>query len=133
MILGEWNTAAGRALAAVKNGKPCIGLHPTSLDSVVRSAPDIIANSRRTSSNWRSSNGSAKGSFTRESYHVLLLFAYCDILFSMALRECRVTFRDVRDIDHSVTVHAETTMDAAALGLNSCKGQGACATDGSKK
>jgi hypothetical protein len=35
----------------------------------------------------------------------------------MALRECRVTFRDVRDIDHSVTVHAETTMDAAALGL----------------
>jgi hypothetical protein len=35
----------------------------------------------------------------------------------MALGECRVTFRDVRDIDHSVVVHAETTMDAAALGL----------------
>jgi hypothetical protein len=35
----------------------------------------------------------------------------------MALRECRVTFRDVRDIQHSVVVHAETTMDAAALGL----------------
>jgi hypothetical protein len=33
----------------------------------------------------------------------------------MALRECRVTFRDVRDIQHSVLVHAET--DAAALGL----------------
>jgi hypothetical protein len=33
----------------------------------------------------------------------------------MALRECRATFRDVRDSDHSVTVHAETTMDAAAL------------------
>lgn len=35
----------------------------------------------------------------------------------MALRKCRVTFRDVRDMEHSVTVHAETTMDAAALGL----------------
>jgi hypothetical protein len=40
-----------------------------------------------------------------------------DTLFPMALRECRVTFRDVRDIQHSVVVHAETTMDAAALGL----------------
>jgi|HubBroStandDraft_4_1064222.scaffolds.fasta_scaffold330352_2 hypothetical protein len=49
--------------------------------------------------------------------YVLLLFAHCDTLFPMALRECRVTFRDVRDIDHSVVVHAETTMDAAALGL----------------
>jgi len=41
----------------------------------------------------------------------------------MALRECRVTFRDVRDIDHSVTVHAETTMDAAALGLKRIREQ----------
>ena len=41
----------------------------------------------------------------------------------MALRECRVTFRDVRDIQHSVTVHAETTMDAAALGLKRIREQ----------
>src|SRR5580692_12039054 len=42
----------------------------------------------------------------------------------MALRECRVTFRDVRDIDHSVTVHADTTMDAAAaLGLKRIREQ----------
>ncbi len=53
----------------------------------------------------------------------LLLFASRDTLFSMALLECRVTFRDVRDIDHSVTVHAETTMDAAALGLKRIREQ----------
>jgi hypothetical protein len=41
----------------------------------------------------------------------------------MALRECRVTFRDVRDMQHSVTVHAETTMDAAALGLKRIREQ----------
>jgi hypothetical protein len=41
----------------------------------------------------------------------------------MALRECRVRFRDVRDIDHSVTVHAETTTDAAALGLKRIREQ----------
>jgi hypothetical protein len=41
----------------------------------------------------------------------------------MALRECRVTFHDVRDIEHSVTVHAETTMDAAALGLKRVREQ----------
>jgi hypothetical protein len=41
----------------------------------------------------------------------------------MALRECRVMFRDVRDIDHSVVVHAETTMDAAALGLKRIREQ----------
>ena len=41
----------------------------------------------------------------------------------MALRECRVTFRDVRDIKHSVVVHAETTMDAAALGLKRIREQ----------
>ncbi len=41
----------------------------------------------------------------------------------MALRECRVTFRDVRDIDHSVVLHAETTMDAAALGLKRIRDQ----------
>ena len=41
----------------------------------------------------------------------------------MALRECRVTFRDVRDIDHSVVVRAETTMDAAALGLKRIREQ----------
>jgi hypothetical protein len=51
------------------------------------------------------------------------LFACCDILFRVALRECRVTFRDVRDIEHSVTVHAETTMDAAALGLKRIREQ----------
>jgi hypothetical protein len=34
-----------------------------------------------------------------------------------------VTFRDVRDIQHSVTVHAETTMDAAALGLKRIREQ----------
>ena len=45
------------------------------------------------------------------------------MLFLVALRECRVTFRDVRDIDHSVTVHAETTMDAAALGLKRIREQ----------
>lgn len=41
----------------------------------------------------------------------------------MAVRECGVTFRDVRDIHHSVTVHAETTMDAAALGLKRIRDQ----------
>ena len=55
------------------------------------------------------------GGETRNSEH--------DILMPMALRECRVTFRDVRDIDHSVTVHAETTMDAAALGLKRIREQ----------
>jgi hypothetical protein len=45
------------------------------------------------------------------------------MLFRMALRECRVTFRDVRDIEHSVTVQAETTMDAAALGLKRIREQ----------
>jgi hypothetical protein len=34
-----------------------------------------------------------------------------------------VTFRDVRDIQHSVVVHAETTMDAAALGLKRIREQ----------
>jgi hypothetical protein len=56
-------------------------------------------------------------------YHVLLLFASCDKLLRMTLRECRVTFRDVRDIDHSVSVLAETTMDAAALGLKRIREQ----------
>ena len=51
------------------------------------------------------------------------MFAHCDTLFPMALRECRVTFRDVRDIQHSVLVHAETTMDAAALGLKRIREQ----------
>jgi hypothetical protein len=51
------------------------------------------------------------------------LFALYGTLFPVALRECRVTFRDVRDIDHSVTVHAETTMDAAALGLKRIREQ----------
>jgi hypothetical protein len=69
----------------------------------------------------RRSHGST--AVTSEFYHVLLLFARYDTLFPMALRECRVTFRDVRDIDHSVTVHAETTMDAAALGLKRIREQ----------
>ena len=34
-----------------------------------------------------------------------------------------MTFRDVRDIEHSVIVHAETTMDAAALGLKRIREQ----------
>jgi hypothetical protein len=34
-----------------------------------------------------------------------------------------VTFRDVRDIQRSVVVHAETTMDAAALGLKRIREQ----------
>ena len=55
-----------------------------------------------------------------------IIFPFCsptDTLFLMALRECRVTFRDVRDIQHSVLVHAETTMDAAALGLKRIREQ----------
>jgi hypothetical protein len=40
-----------------------------------------------------------------------------------SFRECRVTFRDVRDIQHPVTVHAETTTDAAALGLKRIREQ----------
>jgi hypothetical protein len=51
------------------------------------------------------------------------LFAHCDTLFPTARRECRVTFRDVRDIEHSVVVHAETTMDDAALGLKRIREQ----------
>ena len=59
-----------------------------------------------------------------QAFHkILLLFALCGTLFPMALRECRLTFQDVRDIDHSVTVHAETTMDAAALGLKRIREQ----------
>jgi hypothetical protein len=38
--------------------------------------------------------GSTAG--TRKWYHFLLLFAYCDTLFPMALRECRVTFPSVQ-------------------------------------
>ena len=45
------------------------------------------------------------------------------MLFPMALRECRVTIRNVRDIRHSVTAHADTTMDAAALGLKRIREQ----------
>lgn len=41
----------------------------------------------------------------------------------MALRECKVTFRDLDDIEHSVTVHAETTLDAAALALTRLREQ----------
>src|SRR5580698_1797548 len=81
------------------------------------------ASSRWISSNCDSSSPSGSTAGTWKSYHVLLLFAYCDTLSSMALRKCRVTFRDVRDIDHSVTVHAETTMDAAALGLKRIREQ----------
>jgi len=80
-------------------------------------------NSRRRSSSCASSNRSGPRAVTLKSYHVLLLFAYCDMLFPLALRECQVRFRDVRDIDHSVTVHAETTMDAAALGLKRIREQ----------
>jgi len=58
-----------------------------------------------------------------KSYHALLLFACCDTLLHMALFVCGVTFRHVRDIDHSVAVHAETTMDAAALGLKPIREQ----------
>ena len=83
----------------------------------------MLARSRRKSSNWASSSRSGSAAVTRKFYHVLLLFAFRDTLFPMPLRECRVTFRDVRDIDHSVTVHAETTMDAAALGLKRIREQ----------
>ena len=39
------------------------------------------------------------------------------------MRECRVTFSDVPDVDHSITVLAETTMDAAALALKRIREQ----------
>lgn len=84
---------------------------------------DIPARSRRRSSNCASSSRSESTADTRRSYHVLLVFAHYDTLFRMVLRECRVTFRDVRDIDHSITVHAETMMDAAALGLKRIREQ----------
>jgi len=74
---------------------------------VASDASDIPVSSRRKSSSCASSNRSGCRTITWKFYHVLLLFAYFDTLFRMALRECRVTFRDVRDIDHSVTVHAE--------------------------
>jgi hypothetical protein len=83
----------------------------------------MLTSSRRRSSNCASSSRSGSTAVTWKSYHVLRFFACCDILFLVALRECRVTFRDVRDIDHSVTVHAETTMDAAALGLKRIREQ----------
>src|ERR1700676_4209676 len=83
----------------------------------------MLARSLRRSSSCDSSSRSGSTAITWKSYHVLLLFACCDTLCSMALRECRVTFRDVRDIDHSVLVHAETTMDAAALGLKRIREQ----------
>jgi hypothetical protein len=34
-----------------------------------------------------------------------------------------VTLRDVQDVDHSVIVHPETTMDATALGLKRIREQ----------
>src|SRR3984957_11127122 len=83
----------------------------------------MLTSSRRRASNCASSNRSSTGAVTTESYHVLLLIVYCDMQFRMAFRECRVTFRDVRDIEHSVTVQAETTMDAAALGLKRIRAQ----------
>jgi hypothetical protein len=83
----------------------------------------MLASSRRRSSSCDSSNRSGSRAVTSGSYHFLLVFASCDTLSSVALRECRVTFRDVRDIDHSVLVHAETTMDAAALGLKRIREQ----------
>ena len=44
-------------------------------------------------------------------------------VFPIAFRECRVTFRDLNETEHSVTVIAETTMDAAALGLKRIREQ----------
>ena len=83
----------------------------------------MLASSRRKSSNCASSSRSGSTAVTWKPYRILLLFARYDTLSPMALRECRVTFRDVRDIDHSVVVLAETTMDAAALGLKRIREQ----------
>jgi hypothetical protein len=42
----------------------------------------------------------------------------------MPIRECRVTFTDLKDgADHTVTVLAETTMAAAAIGLKRIREQ----------
>jgi len=41
----------------------------------------------------------------------------------MALRECRVTFHDVLDMEHSATILEETRTDAAALGLKRIREQ----------
>jgi hypothetical protein len=42
----------------------------------------------------------------------------------MAVRECRVIFHDLQGVDHSITVHAETTLEAAALALRRISEQG---------
>jgi hypothetical protein len=47
----------------------------------------------------------------------------CNVPNTIRVRQCRVTFRDVRDLEYWVTVHAETTMDAAALGLKRIREQ----------
>jgi hypothetical protein len=52
-------------------------------------ASDIPASSWRKSSNCASSGRSGSTAFTWKFYQVLLLFALCDTLFPMALRECR--------------------------------------------
>jgi hypothetical protein len=44
--------------------------------------------------------------------------------FSMAIRECRVTFHDLQGVDHSITIHAETTLEAAAIALRRITEQG---------
>jgi hypothetical protein len=98
------------------------GVAPTA----ARTLPTLARNAASSPGGGRRPLGGRKPfdrtAVTWKFYHVLLLFAHYITLFHMALRECRVTFRDVRDIDHSVTVLAETSMDAAALGLKRIRG-----------
>ena len=42
----------------------------------------------------------------------------------MAVSQCRVSFRDVEGIEHSVEVTAESFFEAAALGLHALKQSG---------
>jgi hypothetical protein len=47
----------------------------------------------------------------------------------VAIQECKVIFRDTDGVDHSVIVHAETALQAAALGLKRLAEQRFVASD----
>ncbi len=42
----------------------------------------------------------------------------------MPVRSCRVSFSDTRGVTHSVEVHAETVLEAAALGVKTVRETG---------
>jgi hypothetical protein len=53
-----------------------------------------------------------------------------DILLSVALRLCQVSFTDGRGVRHAVEVHATSVLEAAALGVKTIRDTGVLDDDG---